>query len=125
MEITHNLRTDAVEIIPEGKFDISETEKFDSYLNKIALTSESKVIGINLQKIEYIDSSGLGCLIKALNAAKNKDKEFCIFGAQPKIQNIFQVARLEKFFSFTTPIEFKSKYPSSDDKELDSFIESL
>ncbi|MDH5718520.1 MAG: STAS domain-containing protein [Spirochaetia bacterium] len=125
MDIKYKIRNNAIEVIPVGKLDINETEEFEKNIISNALESDKKMIGINLEKLEYIDSSGLGVLIKLLNQSKNKNKEFCVFGAQPKIQNIFQISRLEKFFTFISTVEFKSKYPSSDDKALDSFIESL
>ncbi|MDH5719213.1 MAG: STAS domain-containing protein [Spirochaetia bacterium] len=125
MEITHNLRKEAIEIIPEGMFNFNETDNFDAYINDTAINAKQSVIAINLEKVEYIDSTGLGSLIKALNEAKKKGKEFLIFGATIKIQNIFKIARLEKFFSFISPVEFKTKYPSDEDSEIDSFIESI
>ena len=111
--------------MPIGKLDIDKAEAFENSFNDGALASEHKAIGVNLSKVDYIDSSGLGVLIKVLNSAKNEGKSMLLFGATPKIQNIFQLARLEKFFTFTTAAEFSAKYPSEGDEEMNSFIENL
>ena len=125
MDIRQLNRKGAIEIMPIGKLDIDKAEAFENAFNDGALASEHKAIGVNLSKVDYIDSSGLGVLIKVLNSAKNEGKSMLLFGATPKIQNIFQLARLEKFFTFTTAAEFSAKYPSEGDEEMNSFIENL
>ena len=125
MEFTYNQRKTALEIILKGKLDIDKADMFEKEFTQIIDKTEEKTIGINLKAVEYIDSSGLGSLIKILNASKNNGKTLFLFGAAAKIQNIFQLARLEKFFTFITPLEFNSKYPTVDDEEMDSLINSL
>ncbi len=125
MEMKVKRRNNALEIIPAGKLDILKSDGFEHELQQKITSANEKTVGINLSKIEYIDSSGLGALIKVLNAAKNAGKTMILFGAPPKIQNIFQLARLEKFFTFTSPLEFNTKYPSDEDKEMDEFLKKL
>ena len=124
MEFKFISRKGAFEIVPIGKLDIEQSESFEKNLNDKVKETEEKALGINLQKIEYIDSSGLGTLIKVLNNAKNSGKTLYLYGATPKIQNIFQIARLEKFFTFITQAEFKSKFPSAEDQEGSGLTES-
>jgi len=125
MELNAIRRKGALEFSPQGKLDVNQAEVFENAFKKTLENAENKVIGVNLAKIEYIDSSGLGVLIKILNTCKNDGKMLYLFGAPPKIQNIFQVARLEKFFTFITPVEFNSKFPDKEDEELDDLIDSL
>ncbi len=125
MELKTKVRKGAIEFLPKGKLDINQAEKFEENFNGFLKDINDATIGVNLAKIEYIDSSGLGVLIKILNSSKNDGKSMLLFGASPKIQNIFQLARLEKFFTFVSPVEFNSKYPDAEDEALDSFIDSL
>ncbi|MCS6985225.1 MAG: STAS domain-containing protein [Leptospiraceae bacterium] len=125
MEIKTRNRKAALEIIPIGKLDILKAEQFETDLQEKIRATTEKVIGINLAKVEYIDSSGLGALIKVLKASQNAGKTLLLFGVSPKIQNIFQLARLEKFFTFTTPLDFNTKYPSPEDEEMDEFLKKL
>lgn len=115
-------RKGATEIIPHGRLDIDQAEVFEKDFLKNLHETKEKTIGINLNNVEYIDSSGLGVLIKVLNEAKNRGIGLTLYGASPKIQNVFQLARLEKFFTFSTKVEFQSKYPSSEDEELDELL---
>ena len=125
MEIRFKDRKNAIEVSIKGKLDIDQAELFENEFSSNALKSKEKNIGVNLAQVEYIDSSGLGALIKVLNAVKNEGKSMFLFGAAPKIQNVFQLARLEKFFAFTSPVEFKSKFPDSDDEAIDDLINKI
>lgn len=125
MEIQAKKRKGATEFIPIGKLDILKAESFENSLQEKINASSEKVVGINLSKVEYIDSSGLGALIKVLKAAQSSGKTMLLFGAAPKIQNIFQLAKLEKFFTFISPVEFNTKYPSPEDQEMDEFLKKL
>lgn len=125
MDISYIDRGEALEVIIRGKLDIDQSENFENSLTEKVNETIQNIVGVNLAKIDYVDSSGLGALIKVLNAAKNNSKSMVLFGANPKIQNVFQLARLEKFFTFMTPVEFKSKYPSGEDAEMDSMLDNL
>lgn len=119
MKLEVSTRTGAVEIIIDGKLDFEHVDQFEKCFTESALSSSESAIGIDLSKIEYIDSSGLGGLIKALNNAKNQGKSLYLFSASKKIQSVFTMARLDKFFNFISPSEFKLKYPSEDEKDID------
>lgn len=125
MKIKVEKRHNALELIPEGKLDIDSGEEFEEKCKSQALDSAEKTIGINLEQIEYIDSSGLGTLIKVLNLAKNDGKQLLVFGAPPKVQNVFQLARLEKFFTFTDKKKFSKEFPTEADAEIDSMIDNI
>ena len=125
MEISFNNRADAIEIILKGKLDIDQAEVFEAEFVSNALKTPVGNVGVNLSKIEYIDSSGLGSLIKMLNVTKNEGKTMFLFGAPDNIQNVFQLARLEKFFTFISAVEFKSKFPDADDAAIDDLLDSI
>ncbi len=118
-EIIH--RTNALEVILSGRIDIIQAESFEINFVKILKGNSEKTVGINLSSVEYVDSSGLGVLIKVLDEAKNQGKTTMLFGAPPKIQNVFQLARLEKFFHFVSPSEFDLKHPDQKDHKVEEF----
>lgn len=125
MDIRVIKRKNALEMQLAGKLDLDKAEKFESEFTVRTRNIPEKVIGISLTKLDFIDSSGLGSLIKALNLAKNQSKTLVLFGAPPKIQNIFSIARLEKFFTFHTSSEFNTKYPTLEDEEMDEMLNKL
>jgi len=116
MEIVFNdKRKDAFEIIITGKLDIAQAEEFEQSFGREVKTSKDNIVGLNLSKITYIDSSGLGSLIKVLNSAKSLGKTLVLFGATEKIESFFHVARLDKFFKFQKLTDFLLQYPEDDD----------
>jgi len=54
-----------------------------------------KKILIDLTKVEYADSSGLGALLLGLRQARDRDIQFGIFGAQKRVQSLIRIAHLE------------------------------
>lgn len=56
---------------------------------------------IDMSQVGFIDSSGLGLLVRARKLAKNRNGgDFLIRGAGPNVRNVIQVARLESLFQF-------------------------
>lgn len=125
MKLDVTTRSGAVQITIDGKLDFEHVDQFEKCFTEKALNSGEVAIGIDLSKIEYIDSSGLGGMIKALNNAKNLGKNLYLFSASKKIQSVFTMARLDKFFTFVSPSEFKLKYPTEEEKEMGNALDSI
>ncbi|MDX1960905.1 MAG: STAS domain-containing protein [Leptospiraceae bacterium] len=92
-----------------GKFDIENTEEFETLFQKQVDTSPT-VLAIDMNKLDYIDSSGIGTLIKSLNTLKNKKGQLILVGLKPMILNVFKLAKLDMFFQIMSNEEFKLKY---------------
>jgi len=115
MNILIKNRLNSIELIPMGKLEIGSADEFEEEFKTKALESTSVNIGLNLKEINYIDSSGLGILIKATNLSKNKSKNLIVFNVSDKIKNVFKIARLEKFFNFISKEEYEKLYPLIED----------
>lgn len=63
----------------------------------------NKVIVLNISKIEFMDSSGLGCLISILKLLATIQGKIVLCGAQEAVIRIFNLTRLNIVFEiFTT-----------------------
>lgn len=96
-----------------GKFDIESTEEFETLFQK-QLEQNPSILAIDMNKLEYIDSSGIGTLIKSLNAIKNKKGSLILVGLNNMILNVFKLAKLDMFFQIMSNEEFKLKYSEAD-----------
>ncbi|MCG6145269.1 STAS domain-containing protein [Leptospira bandrabouensis] len=105
-----------------GKFDIESTEEFESIFAKIIEPNPS-IVSIDMSRLDYIDSSGIGSLIKSLNSLKNKKGKLILVGMKPMIMNVFKLAKLDMFFEIMNEMDFRTKYVSDDD--TDSEIDDL
>lgn len=109
----------AIEV--HGKFDIENTEEFESIFSK-ELESKPQILAIDMNKLDYIDSSGIGCLIKSLNSIKNQKGALILYGLKPMIHNVFKLAKLDLFFQIMSNDDFVYKYEDKDDKDIDELI---
>ena len=75
-----------------------------------------------MNKLDYIDSSGIGCLIKSLNSIKNQKGVLILVGLKPMILNVFKLAKLDLFFQIMTNDEFKNKFEDKDDSDIDELL---
>ncbi len=84
-------------IIPEGDMDIYSSTQFkdlvlDSY------NEEKMDLLINGEKLEYVDSTGLGALIGILKRVKEDDKKIYLSNIKPNIRKLFDITELDKLF---------------------------
>lgn len=106
-----------------GKFDIESTEEFESIFNKL-IESSPNLVSIEMSRLDYIDSSGIGSLIKSLNSLKNKKGKLLLVGMKPMIQNVFKLAKLDMFFEIMSSADFQQRYVdgNSDDSDIDDLL---
>lgn len=84
-------------IVLEGEVDVYTAPKLKSRL--IDMVDEGKYnIVINLQKVEFMDSSGLGVLVGGLKRVKTHDGSISLVSAQENILKIFRITGLVKVF---------------------------
>ena len=56
---------------------------------------------IDLSDVRFIDSSGLGLLVRLKKLARDSQKDLALIGMQPAVQNVIKVARLTEYLSET------------------------
>ncbi|MBI3396736.1 MAG: STAS domain-containing protein [Spirochaetia bacterium] len=111
VEIKKSTRSGAIVIELSGKFDIEQAQNFESNFNGL-IKDKPQNVALDLNDVQYIDSSAIGSIIKALNVVKNYGGEMILFGMKPMILNVFKLAKLDNFFRILTPEEFNRKYPA-------------
>ncbi|WP_045212294.1 STAS domain-containing protein [Desulfonatronovibrio magnus] len=65
---------------------------------KDAITDDMDSLVLDFNKVDQVDSVGMGVLIATFNSLKKKGKGFKITGVDEKIYDLFQVMRLNKHF---------------------------
>lgn len=60
----------------------------------------NKMVILNLSKVEFIDSSGLGSLISVLKSLTNSQGKIAICEAQDPVIKVFTLTRLNQVFQF-------------------------
>ena len=80
-----------------GELDVSTSDKLKEYLHKLA-DQEMLDMKINLENLEYIDSTGLGVMISVLKKLKVGNKEIYIINPRNNVRKIFNITGLDKIF---------------------------
>jgi anti-sigma B factor antagonist len=65
--------------------------------DKVLKDKSGKVL-INLQKVEYIDSSGLATLVEILKNIKSYGGKLRLSNLSNKVKSLFEITKLEKLF---------------------------
>lgn len=75
-------------------------EEISQYLNK-----EGKNIVLNLDGIEYVDSSGFGALLSILRNAKNNNSTFKICNVSQDVMELVKLLQLHNVFEIHDDVE--------------------
>lgn len=93
----------------EGSLDIYTSLDLKSSLEENVKENNPDIV-IDLDKLTYIDSSGIGILIKSLNYVQSLNGKLCVANLKPAIEKVFKVSGLTSYFEILSNDEFKSRY---------------
>jgi anti-anti-sigma factor len=65
-------------------------------------------LALDLSGVRFIDSSGLGLMIRAKKLAQQKGTKLVFRGVQPAVENVIQIAHLNEFLLNDVPPDAKS-----------------
>lgn len=80
-----------------GEVDVYTSPQLKQDLVQLAESGVKHVI-INLSKVEYLDSTGLGVLIGGLKRMREHDGNMALVGPGMRILRIFEITGLDKIF---------------------------
>ena len=81
----------------KGEIDISTADELKKSLHK--LVDEKNIdIRLNLEDLDYIDSTGLGVIIGILKRLRIENKEVYIEKPKNNVRKIFNITGLDKIF---------------------------
>ena len=80
-----------------GELDVSTADELKKELHK--LVDEKNIdMRLNLENLDYIDSTGLGVIIGILKRLKIESKEVYIEKPKNNVRKIFSITGLDKIF---------------------------
>ena len=80
----------------EGDVDLGTSPNLRRTL--FDLMNKTPKLAVNLQKVRYIDSSGIATLIEVLKSTQRLPMEFVLFGLSPAVQNAFRLTHVNRIF---------------------------
>jgi anti-sigma B factor antagonist len=97
MEITVDKIGDvAVAVIPVEELDASNAGDFKRDMTPL-LESQTKLV-IDLSRLRFVDSSGLGAFISCLRKLNGKGGDLKLCGMSKQVRAVFELVRMHRIF---------------------------
>jgi anti-sigma B factor antagonist len=100
MDIQTKIENQIFEILVEGEIDASSSIHLDNAME--TAFSDHKKIMVNLEKLDYISSAGLGVFIARLQEIGEKNVQLILFGLNDKVRQVFNILGLEDLLNIVT-----------------------
>ena len=78
--------------IKEERLDTSIAPDLKAQL--LVLINEGKTVLLNLEDVQYADSSGLGAILLGFRQARDAGGDFAICGVQKRVETMISIAQL-------------------------------
>ena len=89
---------DASIVSVRSDVDMHRSPELHQVLVDVCDTRPARLI-VDLEGVEYMDSSGVGTLVEVLRRVKGYKGEMVLVALQPRVQGVFEITKLDKFFT--------------------------
>jgi len=97
MEIKTRESNDTVILDVDGEIDLYNAPLLKDVIEQSTEAQKYNII-INLEKVSYIDSSGIGALISSLSKLKKYQGGLKIINVTGSVKKVFELTKLTTFF---------------------------
>jgi len=97
MELNHTKNNDVDIVHFSGQLVMANAEEAREQIKPIVDASSGQLI-LDLQAVNFMDSSGLSVLVSALKAIREKQGEVLLTHVHPSVQNLIELTRLHQVF---------------------------
>jgi anti-sigma B factor antagonist len=88
----------------QGELDLYNAYKLKELLTKM-LENKIERFVINLDEVEYIDSSGIGVLIYISSTVKKSNLKLAITNIHGSVQKVMELTKLTDYFPITATLD--------------------
>lgn len=97
MEIKHSNTKTAHIVELEGRLDAMNNAKAESFFNEITSNLDFNIL-VDLEKLDFINSTGLRVFIMSLKKLKKGDKTMILCNLNNNIKDVFKFSGFDKLF---------------------------
>ncbi len=83
-----------------GRLTIDTTPELLTELRRVL--RHRQAVKVNLQRVDYLDSSGISVLIQGLKLAQEHSLDYVLLDPSPKVQAVIELSQLHNFFQIET-----------------------
>jgi anti-sigma B factor antagonist len=106
MELSLSTRTVAGHKVLEvgGEIDVYTAPQLREQLISLVESGDRQVV-VDLGRVEFLDSTGLGVLVGALKRLRGVDGELALVCAQERLLKIFRITGLDRVFTLYDSVD--------------------
>jgi anti-sigma B factor antagonist len=97
MDIQKRIEGDIAILSLEGRLDLSSAPALKE-TSKEVLAHQSKKMILNLGRVDFINSSGLGALVSVLKEVRSNQGSMKLTNLAPYVKEIFDITQLSNIF---------------------------
>ncbi|HEX9031483.1 MAG TPA: STAS domain-containing protein [Streptosporangiaceae bacterium] len=96
---------DGIEIVDvEGEIDVYTAPRLREMLIDLVTNGNHQIV-VNMEKVEFLDSTGLGVLVGGLKRVRAHDGSLDLVCTQERILKIFRITGLTKVFGIHATVD--------------------
>jgi anti-sigma B factor antagonist len=97
--------TDGIEVVDvEGEIDVYTAPRLRELLIELVNNGHYQLV-VNMEKVEFLDSTGLGVLVGGLKRVRAHDGSLDLVCTQERILKIFRITGLTKVFGIHDSVD--------------------
>ena len=97
LEVETAKRGDATILSLRGEIDVYTAPRLRQAIVDLIDAGERRIV-VDMENVDFLDSTGLGVLVEGLKRAKGNDGDLSIVATHDKILKIFDITGLNKAF---------------------------
>ncbi|HUI50907.1 MAG TPA: STAS domain-containing protein [Terriglobales bacterium] len=98
MQIAARLATGGTILDITGDIDLAHSPAVRKALLLEIKEKKTPKVFLNLEKVRYIDSSGIASLVEGLKASRDVGSRLILYGLSKSVREVMELSRLQKIF---------------------------
>lgn len=87
-----------------GEVDVATVPRLREQLHGLVAQGTNRIV-VDLDGVDFLDSTGLGVLVGALKRVRSNDGELTLACTQPRIRKVFEVTGLDNVFTLYDSVD--------------------
>ena len=102
MQISEELKSEALVIVASGRIDSNTASQLEAVLPDRVQANDATVM--DLSDVAYVSSAGLRVLLKGAKIAKTTGHRLVLSGLSPSVQEVFDISGFSSIFAIEPDI---------------------
>ncbi len=104
LRLSNEERPDATIVAVAGELDVESAPQLDEHLTA-AIDGTPTLLVVDLSGVDFLDSTGLGVLIKAYARQRDAGSEFAVVASADRITKVFRITGMDSALSVHADLE--------------------